>query len=518
MTKANQKIVKHLAKLRPIDFYIIGYFLINLIFLTQFPFMHSDESWLSGLTQSMMANGLGSTEYFFDLLPRYPHAIKTIYHVMQMAFISLFSNTLFAVRLLSLICGTLCLYAVYALSKHLINTKAAVFATVIISLDIQYIYASHFARQEIMILTIMLACIYYLLKNRDDWQKKNDIIMGAMIGLSVGIHPNSFLIALVIGALYIHAILFEKKLKPVGLALLIAVVIGFTAIFAGLSFYFDADFITHYATYGDNLGTTNSALSKVFGFFGFYQRLFNATSVTYYTPLIKFQLIAFALAFVISAVLSIFSKKKNDTVTILLALVAINIGYLLIGRYSQPSIVLIFPLGYLLIFMLISRLNKARILLSISLCLIIFTSTLLGIVPYLNHDYKNYIQEVKTHVPSNANVLANVNTEYAFDYNRLHDYRNLSKLSKNDLTFEQYIQAQEIAYIIYPQEMDFIYENRPSWNVVYGNVYPYYDDMQSFLSEQCEPIYTFNSPYAMRIVRFSQSQDWQVNIYRVKDH
>ena len=62
------------------------YFVFSLFFLDKFPFMHSDESWLSGLTRTMMHEGLDSTETFFDLLPRYPHAIKSFFHIMQNAF------------------------------------------------------------------------------------------------------------------------------------------------------------------------------------------------------------------------------------------------------------------------------------------------------------------------------------------------------------------------------------------------------------------------------------------------
>ena len=83
--------------------YLTGYFFINILFLTKYPFMHSDESWLSGLSRTMMYDGLGSTEYFFDLVPRYPHAIKIIFHILQIVFIKLFGYSLFSVRLLSLV-------------------------------------------------------------------------------------------------------------------------------------------------------------------------------------------------------------------------------------------------------------------------------------------------------------------------------------------------------------------------------------------------------------------------------
>lgn len=111
-------------------------------------------------------------------------------------------------------------------------------------------------------------------------------------------------------------------------------------------------------------------------------------------------------------------------------------------------------------------------------CVIILVSTVIGITPYLNNDYKNYLTEINNRVPSNTTVLANLNAEYAFDYNKLYDYRNLAFLQENGLSFTDYIKRNNIKVIIYPEEMDYIYNNRPVWNVMYGNVFPYYEKMQ----------------------------------------
>jgi hypothetical protein len=37
--------------------YLTGYFFVNLTFLADYPFVHSDEAWLSGLTRNMMESG-----------------------------------------------------------------------------------------------------------------------------------------------------------------------------------------------------------------------------------------------------------------------------------------------------------------------------------------------------------------------------------------------------------------------------------------------------------------------------
>ena len=85
------------------------------------------------------------------------------------------------------------------------------------------------------------------------------------------------------------------------------------------------------------------------------------------------------------------------------------------------------------------------------------------------------------------------------------------------MTFEEYMRKNEVEYIVYPEEMDFIYTNRPVFNILYGNLSPYYGDMQRFLEENCSLIGSFESPYAMRIVQYSQREAWEVRVYRVKE-
>ena len=60
------------------------FFLFGILTLTRYPFVHSDESWLAGLTRAMMEEGSPAvTEPFFDLKPRWPHAIKILFHLLQ---------------------------------------------------------------------------------------------------------------------------------------------------------------------------------------------------------------------------------------------------------------------------------------------------------------------------------------------------------------------------------------------------------------------------------------------------
>ncbi|MFO7850737.1 MAG: 4-amino-4-deoxy-L-arabinose transferase, partial [Spirochaetia bacterium] len=65
--------------------------------------------------------------------------------------------------------------------------------------------------------------------------------------------------------------------------------------------------------------------------------------------------------------------------------------------------------------------------------------------------------------------------------------------------------------------MDLIYRRRPVWNILYGNVAGYYEEMKEYLEEECTAAGSFSAPtYGMRITRYSGTRPWKVTVYRVK--
>lgn len=510
---------------------ILIFFIINLSFLTVFPFIHSDEAWLSGLSRQIMVSGnLASTESFFDLLPRKPHAIKSFFHLFQIIFIKIFGYKIFAFRLISLLAGSLSLYIFYKLSLLMTKSKILSLASLIIlAVDIHFIYSSHLARQEIILVFIFLAALYYFLKNIDsennqvsnqqsnlNYSSQKDIKLGLLLGSAVGFHPNAFTIALPLIIIYSWNLFFNKKTTFKNYLSFGGTLTFIALIFIYLSFQFDPEFISNYSSYGAQLGVLDSFLVKLDNFKDFYLKLFYQVSGTYYIPPIKLQLLLFAAVALISSI-KLFIKKDKFNLYLILSLLAVNLGYLIIGRYNQTSIIFIFPICYLLFINLTKDINLK---LALTLILLIFiTLSPISFKTVLNdshNDYQAYLNQISDVVPKDAAVLANLNTGYYFENGSLFDYRNLAYLKENNLSFAEYIAKNKIEYIIYPEEMDFIYQTRPSWNILYGNLYPYYSEMQNFLENKSTLIKSFeNSTYAVRIVREIGKKDWTVKIFKV---
>lgn len=502
---------------------ILMYFIINLLFLTKFPLVHSDEPWLSGLSRNIsQEKSLSVTETFFDLYERNPHAIKILFHLLQIPFIKLLGYNIFTFRLISLVFGALTLFFFYKLCHLLFNSKKmALVSCIMLGIDVQFIYASHFARQEILILFMLILGLYLFFK-KDSKNYKGDIMLGTLIGLSIGIHPNSFIISIPFVFLYLYKIFAIKKTNLKNLGVYILTVTIFAVCFVALSLSFDHNFFHNYATYGNQFGVLNPVSSKIDQIKDFYLKLYYGVSGTYYTPIIKLQFYLFIFTLILTLIKLFFIKSKfmmHKITSILLSILAINLGIIAIGRYNQTSIIFLFPLFYILVVYLINDFKKTYKPFVITLLIIALTlNTIVNIFPYLNSDYNSYLDQISKAVRKDDIVLANLNSEYYFDNGNLYDYRNLAFLKEKNLSFDEYIYSHNIEYIIYSDEMDFIYNSRPVWNGIYGNPYFYYDDMQAFLNNRCTLVHKFKDNfYGIRIARYVNKKDWYIRIYRVKE-
>lgn len=528
--------------------YIICYFLINLSFLTEFPFVHSDEPWLAGLTRNMMETGnLGVTETFFDLKPRYPHGIKMIFHLLQMPMLALFGYDIFSVRLLSLIFACLTLMVFYLLLKYFFGRTDSpglwgypLLGTILLSLDIQFIYAGHFARQEIILVCGIVSCIFAL--------SKNHYLMAALItGMSIGLHPNSLLIGTMCGVILIPEGFERLKRRNEWKPLLgySAITAAFAGAFICISLIFDRGFFRHYLEYGNSEFDIGAPLTnKLMELPYFFQKIWYGVSGTYFVPDIRLQLVLFSVAASAAFILLLFKKLNNqrEVILILKGILGLLLGMVLIGRYNQTSVIFLFPLCYLLILLLIKYpfyfcrsgkpigenaakpiggnaakpIGENAIILT-AVVLVALTS-FFNILPWTEDSYREYTDEIAKTVSPQDKVLANLNSEFYFENGKLLDYRNLSYLKAEDMTIEEYVRRNKIEYIILSDEMDLIYSQRPVWNMIYGNV-RYMEELHRFLDENCTPVHRFrNNTYGIRIIQYMNSdRDFTIEIFKVKD-
>lgn len=507
--------------------FLLLFFLTNLWFLTRFPAVHSDESWLAGLTRTMMENhSLAVTEPFFDLKPRNPHAIKSLFHLLQMPFIALFGYRIFSVRLLSLLSGCVVLVlfrgAVARLSP---GAAAPLVASILLACDVQFLYAAHFARQEILICAAICACIRLFLQHDEMLTGRTAAALGLITGFSIGLHPNSFLIACMCGCIFLVRILIYKTASFRQLGIYAAVTGGFALCFVLASFAMDPDFIRHYLAYGESeFDLLVPVTSKAAELGIFFKKLWYSVSGTYYLPNLKPQLLLFPLLMLCALAYAAVMRRDDPAQSqrlaqVVCAAAGILAGMILIGRYNQTSIVFFAPLGWMLFPFVCTMFGKktGRGIFAAVAAVILLTSAQC-IRPWLSKNYATYLEQIAQFVEPDAKVVGNLNSDFYFQNGCLLDYRNLSYLKENGLSFADYIQSRGIEYLLISEELDYIYSVRPKWNIIYGNPAGYYEQMQTFLRVHCQKIGSFKNPvYGVRMQELVGSGKYDtVTVYQVE--
>ncbi|HAK47463.1 MAG TPA: hypothetical protein DCO79_16280 [Spirochaeta sp.] len=515
---------------------------INFFLLISFPFMHSDESWLAGLSRAiLLENTPAATEPFFNLVTRAPHAIKIFFHGLQILFIKIFGYNLFSIRLLQLLTGSTALFVFGGLLQRLKLPQIP--GVIILSVQIQFIYASHFGRQEIQILLLMLLSLSLLYRDTEDVTGssfRRGLIAGIPIAAAIGFHPNAFIAAWPAGLVLLYEIIRGRRRPSEGLGYLMLPAAS-AVIFVMLSLSFSNSFVSSYGSFGEEVGVLEAFDVKLLGFDDFYRKLFLRVSGTYYTPRIWPVFIIAAAATVSLILTGLYYRVKQvaacspaAVLTAASGIAGVNIGILVIGKYSAPAVVFVIPFLIILISAGIEELSQLSspglvrpVLYTAAAALLLLNSVhmIMQETGGTRESYDNFTQQIRRAVPplmsgtaaAESRVLGPLTAGFAFEYGRLLDWRNLTALRDAGLSLDDYIRANNVEYIIYTEEFDLIYKQRPVWNVLYGNPTIYHEELQDILNNKCELISEFASPgYGTRIVLHREKKDWFVRVYSVR--
>ncbi len=510
------------------------FFGINLFFLADFPFVHSDETWLGGLTQSMRNLGdLSATEQFFDLYERNPHAVKVLYHLIQMGAVELFGWSVLTLRTLSLLAGALTLSALYSglysyleriLGDPLRARIGAFTAAVLTATDIQFIYAAHTARQEIWLLLLMCSAAAVLADNPE--KASSRILAGILTGSAFGFHPNAAVISMPVFVLVFATVKYwgEPGMRRQALLHFLLPYAAVAASFFLLSLQMNPNFITDYLNYGAELGVRAPYREKLTGILGFYGKIFTQESGTYYTPDVRPQFFFYSATALLAAAGSLtYPSVRRSAGPLLVSLFLMQLIFSAVGRYGQPSVVLNLPAAVSIAAVLTAVLphrkktrHRALILLISVLALLSALHSAVEIRRSIreNSDYTRYLEQLEEVLPDERIVLGNINTLPLFAAGELYDWRNIGVLAEQGGSFREYLDERGITHIIYPEEIDLIHTLSPAWDGLYGPISALHDEIQHVLTHEAEETAVFTSrTYAMRIVRYQQEADWKVTVY-----
>ncbi|MBN2794618.1 MAG: glycosyltransferase family 39 protein [Clostridia bacterium] len=484
------------------------YFILNFVTIMTFPFVHSDETWLMGLSKTALEHkSFQVSEPFFDLYPRAIHGLRVVFISLQSLFISVFGFKIFSVRLLSLFFGTFSLAFIGMISKKITNSTFSLVLSSLFAVNLQFIMHTKVARQEAIIVTLLLISLYLYIK------EKSTLWIGIPIGFAIGVHPNSFVIAMGMGLILLHDAFSKKNIKPLLQYVLTLTV--FAAFFVTFSFILNSNFIHDYLAYGETQGITNFQFNRLEGFYYFYYKIYHRIGGTYFLVNSKLNLLAILITFVITTGQLVFYKLKKITPSTYLVMnyllfIGINLSLMVIGRYNQTSIIFIIVSGFLLIGSFAYQFNKIGIL-SLIVLFTIQIPILFDTIDLEQSENYHKLEQAFEIIPKDAEVLGNLSYLEFLSLNHFHDFRNLWQLTGAESL--EYLNTHSIEYIIWPEEMEYIH-NMKVWEILYGPL-DYYKVFKDYLDQQ-ELIATYeNSTYGMRIAKYVDTYPWTIKIYKI---
>ncbi len=534
----------------------------HFLTLSSHPFVHSDEAWLASLTRAMLhEHSISAVEDSFRATPRYPHALKILFHAVQAPFIAI-SWRVFSARLPSLLAGFAVLYLSVKIAAALgFYSWTKYLAAVLVAVDPQFWYASHMARSEMLLCLLMLSALYLKLR------PYGPVVVALPLAASVFVHPNAFVIAMPIGLIYLWECLMSVPHVTVRLArirstLIFTAVLG-AAAFAALfiSFSMDPLFLVHFRRFGESVGTGDSLIIKILELPRFFGKMWFRTSGTYYLadarPFLGMGVLGWFGTVLVSIAGRLRRKHFPSVYPLILLPAALAAGTTVIGKFGPPTLIFFFVPAYLLFAGFLSlllrrdstnaqtadspisdsrvelrnvrfyspearRTQRIRPLSAIPVFLAVMSlifpvfSTVQEILSSQNREsYADYGAYLKSQIDDNHRVLANLNTAFHFEYDRLVIWRDLAALKESGQSLEDFLNQQNVGWVVLPAELDLIYQTRPVWNTLYGAP-DWYPEVLELLQRRGTLVGIHESPvYGMRIVPFMYRKSGLIRIYRI---
>jgi 4-amino-4-deoxy-L-arabinose transferase-like glycosyltransferase len=178
----------------------------HLVFLTSYPQVFIDEPWNANVAWTWLKTGVnfdtmhsGVLDQFGYGWVRWPY-IGNVFWTISFALLGM---GLFQIRLVSWIFACVLLLLVFLVGRRSYGSVSGALAAFLLSISPPFIQASHFARHDIILATLIMA-VFLLLQIAFDKEKLwAHLLAGVLIGISPDVHPNGVFFIVGFGVLYL---------------------------------------------------------------------------------------------------------------------------------------------------------------------------------------------------------------------------------------------------------------------------------------------------------------------------
>ncbi len=508
--------------------------------LTGFPFVHSDEAWLSGLSLAQVnANTFRVTEPFFDRFPRQVHSMKLLFHALQGLLIRLLGYRLWSVRLLSLLASTLSLLLFQRHARVFLHPAVpqATLLTALLATHVQWLLASHLARQEILLFAILAgASLLY-----EQAGSKNLGWVGLLVFVGAFLHPNAFLLAAMLVAVVAKDVLTRRE-PPSALLLAGGLVVAAGLAHLLISSLLTPGFMRNYKAFGQTLQADAPLVQRGQNLLAYVVKLYQRVGGTYWLADLRvWLLVTGGLVLLATGVLlwgrGAAPQHRDGLATGLAQLAGFLAGSLVIGRYNPTSILFIlYPFLRLLAHLLdlladrpARWAKKGATGLLLLLLIGAGSQSLLAVRPFLtvwDQPYTHYLSAIRSSLPEEAVVLGNLSAYFGLADLPFFDIRNLDSLREepeDDLdaaAVRRYLTENGINTVLWYSEYDWIMA-QPMWRILYedtsrdpGQPSTVFPALKHVLERDGTCVHTFDAPvYGTRVAAYMGRHPWKVMVY-----
>jgi 4-amino-4-deoxy-L-arabinose transferase-like glycosyltransferase len=195
---------------------IIFYFLLRLINLTKLPIFNDEAIYLDwGFRETHRSGNL-----YYSLYDAKQPFLMWIFGIME----SIFSNPLFAGRLVSVITGFLTLIGIYKLTKNLFEEKVALISIFLYALIPIFSFYDRQALMESSIATVGIWSCFFILKSIKNKSLKYPVLVGFILGIGFFIKSSSLVFLVSYALLAVFYMLIFKRIKMISNFLISSVI------------------------------------------------------------------------------------------------------------------------------------------------------------------------------------------------------------------------------------------------------------------------------------------------------
>ncbi len=342
---------------------ILLYFLLRLPFLTILPIFNDEAIYLDWGWRETDAPGL----LFYSLYDAKQPLLMWVFGIGQ----HIFSDPLFAGRLVNVFCGLLSMTGIYLLGKHIWKTSTGIFAAILYAFSPLFAFYDRQALMESAIATIGIWSCFVLLRIIQKPSYKNAFLLGAIFGIGYLIKSTTLIFIVTSLPLLIF---FLKKNKQPYTILPVLWAIYLTTIFVDILLFLQPDFWNTLSS-NSRFSLTMSELIQfpitiwASNFWGFSQ-----ISFFFFTPLVF-------LGAVIGTIQAWRTQKQNPKIIIAWIVTSIFLQIFLTRNTSVRYLISFLPLLLLFVsYFVMQQSYKLKTILVILISIVPLSLTIFQII------------------------------------------------------------------------------------------------------------------------------------------